>query len=505
MKPKLTYAFVFLSMLYLPHSLVAATASSVSQYGVTWTFDRQYEIGQYVNGDYWVVGPVNITGISPQPCANGQNGSMVNPGFVSQQGYDNRIRSASNYDANLCDSPPMTLNPGDTICSAVSAAQKLNSFTWVRTVAVLTVVDVPQSPDKFRPPYSRPTRIADSSQDPYSFSANDIQWNLLPRFPRSEIASLPSLASSFKKVQRAWIDHVDSWVKSDSAPYENIPSYGQWIGEHASEVGLQLLLDYPIEELKPTMYGFVQAGIDLYGLMKAGGTWSADAGIYLGRKWPILFAGIMLNEPGMKSLPKRASTGRFLFQEDGQTYYFDDPELPEYVDAEGRPVSSSTAGAQKVRGVTGWHDKASGGSGDTVMWRLKDGNSFGIYPLHEFQHPNLWANNAVRKRAESYRRCCSSHAFVGMALAARLMGAEELWDHAPFFDYVERWMTQEETEVHRQALLQYNIDTSGWAGQGSSRSSFVDEMWAKYSGVTVTPTPSDDVPPAAPTGLRVAP
>jgi hypothetical protein len=40
------------------------TCTSVSQYGITWTFDRAYTCGQFVNGDWWVVGPVKITAIT---------------------------------------------------------------------------------------------------------------------------------------------------------------------------------------------------------------------------------------------------------------------------------------------------------------------------------------------------------------------------------------------------------------------------------------------------------
>jgi hypothetical protein len=48
--------------------VLAATlhgATSVSQFGITWTFSADHQVGQYANGDFWVVGPVTITGISP--------------------------------------------------------------------------------------------------------------------------------------------------------------------------------------------------------------------------------------------------------------------------------------------------------------------------------------------------------------------------------------------------------------------------------------------------------
>ena len=54
------------------------TMGSVSQYGITWTFDRPGPVGRFLTGDYYVVGPVTIASISPEP-ANGRNGSMLNP------------------------------------------------------------------------------------------------------------------------------------------------------------------------------------------------------------------------------------------------------------------------------------------------------------------------------------------------------------------------------------------------------------------------------------------
>ena len=35
-------------------------ARSVSQYGITWTFDQPYTVGRFVTGDWWVLGPATI-------------------------------------------------------------------------------------------------------------------------------------------------------------------------------------------------------------------------------------------------------------------------------------------------------------------------------------------------------------------------------------------------------------------------------------------------------------
>ncbi len=43
------------------------SCASIEQYGITWSFDKKYNCGQFVNGDWWVLGPVTVTSISPAP------------------------------------------------------------------------------------------------------------------------------------------------------------------------------------------------------------------------------------------------------------------------------------------------------------------------------------------------------------------------------------------------------------------------------------------------------
>lgn len=40
---------------------------SVTKDDVTWTFDRPARVGRFVNGDFYVVGPVAVTKIDPPP------------------------------------------------------------------------------------------------------------------------------------------------------------------------------------------------------------------------------------------------------------------------------------------------------------------------------------------------------------------------------------------------------------------------------------------------------
>ncbi len=40
---------------------------SVSRWGITWTFDKPARAGQFVNGDFYVGGPVAVVKIDPAP------------------------------------------------------------------------------------------------------------------------------------------------------------------------------------------------------------------------------------------------------------------------------------------------------------------------------------------------------------------------------------------------------------------------------------------------------
>ena len=80
----------------------------MTQYGITWTFAQPARVGQFVNGDYYVVGPVTVTALDPKPLygkdipeseldpaekrmAEGQrlrNGFMVNPPAKMEVAYD---------------------------------------------------------------------------------------------------------------------------------------------------------------------------------------------------------------------------------------------------------------------------------------------------------------------------------------------------------------------------------------------------------------------------------
>jgi hypothetical protein len=91
---------VSLTILFLGTTLnlSAKKADSITQYGITWNFNAPVEIGQFVTGDYYVVGPCTITSITPMP-GDGRNGSELNPALNdSKSGYDSRVEGGR-YDS----------------------------------------------------------------------------------------------------------------------------------------------------------------------------------------------------------------------------------------------------------------------------------------------------------------------------------------------------------------------------------------------------------------------
>jgi hypothetical protein len=94
------------------------TERSLTQYGITWTFAKPAPVGQFVTGDWWVVGPVTVQSVSPSPTAD-RHGSVVNPPARDKQGYDGRL---AHFDASLRAQFPRSLKPGDSLVSTASLA-----------------------------------------------------------------------------------------------------------------------------------------------------------------------------------------------------------------------------------------------------------------------------------------------------------------------------------------------------------------------------------------------
>ena len=90
--------------------------------------------------------------------------------------------------------------------------------------------------------------------------------------------------------------------------------------------------------------------------------------------------------------------------------------------------------------------------------------------------------------SEAYRRCCTSVAWVAQALALRLMRAEKAWNHDAFFDYVDRWMFENDAGFVKTIKQATGKDHSAeWARQGQTWEPYVNELWFKYRPTLAAP------------------
>lgn len=269
--------FLCLWLTILVTTGLSAIQSSVSQYGITWTFDKAYTVGQFANGDYWVVGPVTVTAITPA-YINGYHGWEINPSSITNQGFDKRVGS---FQSSLVPGLPCAVNPPASIVKAVSIdTTTTSSQYYLQTAAVLTVVSsVP--PDSgttvFRPPYFGASKPL--------VSVNGLRTDLLPSL--APVANTPNLATTAAGFQRVQLDHKEGWTCRALHPADNLPNYGSSIAGRNADGVLRLLLNDPLSAKMPLLINLVQYGIDLTYMYKSGERWPGDGGHMIGRRsWP---------------------------------------------------------------------------------------------------------------------------------------------------------------------------------------------------------------------------
>ena len=444
--------------------------SSVSQYGITWRFAQSARVGRFINGDWYVVGPVTINAIDPKPLYGNEipeseldhmdrerspeqrvrNGFMLNPPAKMKVSYDSGVRNW--FDPTLIQRLPLQMKPGDSLVSTISMPKGLvlhaqlrnkiergvDDSSPIRTAAVLTSVNEPQPPDAFRPAF------CDRGQKVYL--ARNLKRELLPRAALPRTGPKVELYTRF--TQRPW---VGSCFFGFEEPVENMPQYGLEYGRVVGISALLLCTDLKPEQKEPLLVNYLQVGIDLGGMIRAGHPgWTCWGGHGSGRKLPIVFAGLLLGDDELANINK--SFPKASFGEDEQTAYGD-----------------CWTGAKVV---------FAGHSGiDTVTGAGRDrGNGWGPY---EHTPPSEWKTG--QNTSESYRRCCTSVGWVAQALALRLMHAEPAWNHEAFFDYVDRWMFEDDSSAVKTIKEATGHDHDhDWSRQGQAWDAFVNEMWAKH-------------------------
>jgi len=402
--------------------------TAIERFGITWRFARPVDCGRFVNGDWWVAGPVEIVSISPASRTDDErtrHGSMINPDpRATQQGYDSamfgpdatgRFDASKNVALGISSQKRLRLEPGSSLVSTISHVQP-GQLPQLETCAVLTCLPTAPPPDAFRPPYCGTNKQC-------RWRASDLDLSRLASLEAPAGAPLP--AELLPRFERTWLDHVPGWTGRFVHPRENMPDYGRDIADLVGAAGLVLQLDHPPGEKRALAIALAQLGIDLAGVVKNGGRFLADGGSGSGRKFPVLFAGAMLQDRELLTLAREQ---KLAFAEDVQTFYVE----------------------QTGPGV--WN-RGFGDYGPDDQGLAEWGN----------QHADDPSFDRKSWTSDPYRRCCTANVWHGFVLAARIMGLREEWGHPALFDYVDRYM---------------QIEPNGeWT---RSWSPFAERMWDRY-------------------------
>lgn len=395
---------------------------------ITWRFADAVLWGRFVNGDPWVVGPVDVVSIEPGSTTAGgrtRNGSMVNPSPRSAHftGADSAIDSPLVYDPalNVGRALPLHLEPGSSLVSTISY-DSTEPSTQTRTAEVLTVLAEPPPADAFRPPWAGPDkavryRAAALQLDRLELSGADPSIG-----PLAPIAGARSAGDLLEAFEGPWFgDQHPGWIARNGMAAAKMPTYGRDIAARVGEGAVAIVSGWPIEDRQALAVRMVQLGIDLAGIARDGGgsNWTANGGHASGREFPIVFAGLMLGDQALLDV---VQDGRTLFGEDCQTYWL-------------------TTGGSRVP-------------------------EWGIRHCTEPQQdrPGDWL--------APYRDCCTANAWDGYALAVLWLGASELWGNDAWLPYVDRYK--------REGCPVYLARGEAW------KCSYVPEVgaaWTRYRGL----------------------
>lgn len=441
---KKIFIFLLSSILCFSSSFAA---TSVTDNTITWTFDGDYTVGQFVNGDYWVLGPVTITAVDPA-WSGTMNGAMVDPVPLAAQGFDTRA-SYTFLSANRQTFPCTLTAPAGDVISLISVRSGTKAVGGAAEVitdaAVLTVVAETPAANSFRPAY------IDQTTAKTFYTTAQVDYNAVPTLALPAGASLPNLT----QMANVWLDFGPKVSGATIHPRNQMPPYPRDSCKHMSDVALACLVDSP--DRNTYINQMIQLGIDLYAIQERNSDgFRAYGGFGSGRKWPILFAGIVLNNAAMQAPRAYIWTGSTInkFGEDGHTYY-------------GQPTVEYPSG----KPLWGWDCDAVG-------------YTYPYFGNHDCRDQNGLLEPHQMPNGGGYMFCCTSHVWVGEALAARLCSAQDMWNWNAFFDFVDRWVA-------------WSPQSSDTANYGSL---FVKAMWDDYRLLDATPTPTaSNTPTITPT------
>lgn len=408
----------------------------VAQFGVTFNFGVGRPVGQYANGDYWVLGPVSIASITPEGTTHSGtdgdgvpyagrvvHGTMVNPGnrvFAvggllanntnnSNQGWDTLgegIGGLNAYEAGFNVDPGKTGSPlAVTTGSVVKFVSNLDSLPIQNRPAgndmvVLSVVDAIPADNAIRPGIARAAMASPCSTSDFDLTV--FQSLAAP-------ATAPTYAEVLDGIDRAIESTLPDFINNTSSKgINNHPEYGRNVGNLIHQALLYLHLDIATDAERTTILSHLMALAD--DLVARAEENSVTLGGGGGNQWkkPVIAvcAAVLGASAPASWLTYLGSANNYRWAEDSQVFTVGefDIALPRFT-TDGRPRDPYT---YEMLGSAEWGEAAS--------------------YLPERSGSN-W---------DAYYRDVVAYSLIGGTLAVELTtGAKTLWDHPEFWLYMD--------------------------------------------------------------------
>lgn len=408
---------------------MATTSTLTSKEGIVWRFVNPVSYGTYINSDYWVVGPVMVSSVSPSTVLRAdltaKHGSMLASQLsTSVQGFDGAATFQYPYDSTLnagnyiSDSSPLILSPGTRLISVSST----DGYPIISVASVLTCVSATVESSYFRPGYT------DSSID--SLSSEYFVATSGNRFANFDLTTLRSIITPGKteatynnllsSVSSFWFDPFPGQNSRFLRPGTSMPLEDTLIAAAISNAALTINYYNSLITKSTIATHLTQIGIDNYSnLVNLGTSWAGRGPFGSSKKFTMLFAGMLLGNEDMLNVGRDytvtlGATNKF--PEDNQTFFV--ASGASGINYGYGNYVTSDIGLPEW-GITHWSDP----SYDSSQW--VDTSSYG----------------------SDQRRFFSMKNWVGYLFASKIMGLQNHWNNPALFYYFNRYF-QKELEIY---------------------------------------------------------
>ncbi len=370
---------------------------SITDGDFTYEFEGTVSAGQYLSGDWWVVGPVTITAITPD--FNGsRHGFMLNPGFpsngsgISESCYDSR----HHFNAALCQTLPLTISPGSSPISLV----KVKSYTdcadncqhadlrgdinpsYIQSASILTIVNTVPTIDAYRPNYIGSTKLETAK--------SELDLSIFNRNLNSSRYMLPDLNMLRAMISEPWFISDPGWSSRYSYNLKAMPGYGREQALGIAQLALYALHEENLPEREHIIHFLIQFGIDVAGIVVLDSdAFRGNGGQTNGKKLPLALLARAYKPGPVKD---------FLRTLIASTHFSEDDQV-----RTGTPFYAPNAG---------------------TFW------DFGAGGENEKRHPSTWSDAELYQWR--YKACCTMGVFGGTWLVIGLLDLWPEWQNDAF-------------------------------------------------------------------------